>query len=177
MDRDAVDSDRTALISVGIEILPSLIREVRERMLQEGLVKTLPEINSGLCEDFALDVASLFSERTGLPQDTLTDFEVVNFIKIDPVTGFAYDAGGPFDRELLAEHWPGVRPPDGLDWDDLDRLSADAGFSAGTHVFMFAEGRFYDAEAPEGVESFFDLPFFMRVVESWQAREGAPSGP
>ena len=146
------------------------ILHVRERMLDEGLAESLEAINNGLCGDLADDVVALLVERKSLSWTTFRDvssMSVAEFIQVDPDTGFSHDSGGPFDRSLLARHWPGVRPPEGLDWDDLDALSADAGFCAGTHVFLCHEGLFYDAEAPDGVPSFFDLPFFKRVAASW----------
>lgn len=157
-----------------IRDLSSLIRHVRDGMVSEGLAADAEAINAGLCGDFASEVVALFPEWTGQPREALTDLDVACFIEVDPDTGFSYDNGGPFDREMLAAHWPGVVPPDGMDWDDLDRLSADAGFDACTHVFLYSDGRFYDAEAPEGVASFFDLPFFQRVIRSWQ--EETPQG-
>ena len=34
------------------------------------------------------------------------------------------------------------------------------------HSFIEHEGRFYDAESPEGVKDWQDLPFFQRVYEN-----------
>lgn len=152
--------------------LPSLVRHIRDGMIEDGLAASAEAINAGLCGDLATDVFFRFEEWTGLPRDRITDLDVTCFIQVDPETGFSYEDGGPFDRALLAEHWPGVVPPEGMDWDSLDRLSEDAGFSAGTHVFLYSDGLFYDAEAPDGVASFFDLPFFGRVIESWKAEQG-----
>lgn len=73
----------------------------------------------------------------------------------------------------MSEHWPTVQPTHDLTWDELDCLSAAAEFNGGTHEWMHLDGRFYDAEAPDGVENFFELPFFDRAVVSWIA-DGKP---
>ena len=152
--------------------VPGAVRELRERMVADGAASSFMEINAGLCGDFATELLGMLASQAGL---SLGDFlgawvhGVTDFVKVDPGTGFACDSGGPFDRDLIGHHWKGVVPPEGLDWDDLDRLSSDAGFTAGTHVFLYADGLFYDAEAPDGVASFFDLPFFERVIGGWKA--------
>jgi hypothetical protein len=83
--------------------------------------------------------------------------------------------GRPFDRPLLLRHWPKVRPPGDLDWDDLDQLSKDAGFSGLTHTWLETDGMHFDAEAPEGVENLFDLPIFQRIVRAWVAEKEMPT--
>jgi hypothetical protein len=35
----------------------------------------------------------------------------------------------------------------------------------GYHCWMYHENKHYDAECPDGVENFFDLPFFRRQFE------------
>lgn len=51
---------------------------------------------------------------------------------------------------------PASKPPAPLSWGDLDTL----GIIQDAHCWLMFQGRHYDAEAPEGVDSLFDLPFF-----------------
>lgn len=146
------------------------VRSLRQSWLDHGWAGSFAEINAGSCEVFADEVVDrLLEDLPARPANAPERLDIVAFIAVDPETDCAYDDGGPFDRALLAEHWPDIVPPPGLDWDDMDRLSADAGFSAGTHSFVALDGRFYDAEAPDGVGSVFELPFFERVIESWKS--------
>lgn len=151
------------------------IRELRDEYVSSGNAADYAAINSGLCGDFSCDVISALSEAHGVTFGEIPVHEhgVTDFVRTDPETGFSIDTGGPFDRELL-ENWPGVKPPEGMTWDDLDALSEYAGFHAGTHVFIHFDGLFYDAEAPDGVTSFFELPFFKRVISDWMERRSAP---
>lgn len=146
------------------------IVELRNEYLAKGKAPDLPSINHGLCDIFAVDLALKFPEL-----DTLQVVGITDFVEIDPDTGCAYDCGGSFDLKLISEHWPHFTPPGDLTWDDMNQLSADAGFSCGTHVFLTYDGKFFDAEAEQGVLTPFELPFFKRVISSWlEEREILP---
>jgi hypothetical protein len=124
------------------------------------------DINSGAhprgcCSDF---VSAVYA-RFGGPSEA--DDLGVTEIGID---GFMVDRGDgvlKFDRGLIERHWKQILPPQDLSWDDLDRLAEDASFNAGTHEWMMLKAEHYDAECPQGVSNFFDLPFFRRVIASW----------
>lgn len=123
----------------------------------------------GCCSDFASEVSTLLggvviADEMGIRKLRLDAFQVV-----DPDETM----GRPFDRGLLERHWPKVKPPADLDWNALDQLSEDASFSGLTHTWLELDGLHYDAEAPEGVENFFDLPFLQRIAAAWIA-ERAP---
>jgi len=150
------------------------VKRVRDRMVDDGEAPDYRTINSGLCGDFADEVADYIENnvRGGREMD-IAVYELANFIQVDPETGFAYDDGGPFDRDLILRNWPDFPLPEGVEWDDLDRLSLDCGFSAGTHTFVGYGDLFFDSEAPEGVKGFFELPFFKRVIAGWLADEEA----
>ncbi|MGY3582267.1 hypothetical protein ACVIGB_000808 [Bradyrhizobium sp. USDA 4341] len=149
------------------------IRSTLQQWLSVGSALDGQQINSGAarggcCSDFASEVLKelggvLVADRLGIETLDIGNFQVSDDDDVD---------GRPLDRELLRRHWPKVIPPGELDWGDLDRLSEDAGFSGGTHVWLALNGRHYDAEAPEGVENFLELPFFQRVVASWIAERG-----
>lgn len=145
--------------------IAATVERIRRRMVESGEADDYRSINHGLCGDFAEELAEAINRFDGrLAADVM---DVANFIRIDPRTGFSFCDGGPFDRDLIKANFPAINPPGGMTWDDLDLLSRDCGFSAGTHVFTYYDGRFYDAEAPSGVANFFELPFFERVVSSW----------
>jgi hypothetical protein len=144
------------------EMLTKAILDVRDELLSSGQYATAAAINSGYCTDFADDVFERFGRDA---HDCLDQLGIDNFMK--PAADDVFNNGYPMDRELLLAYWPEVVPTQGMSWEDLDRLSADADFGAGTHVWIHLGKKFYDAEAPEGVDNFFELPFFQRVISSW----------
>jgi len=139
--------------------------ETLGRWLAEGHTKDARGINVGECrygncEDFAKEVI----ESLGDAPDGVQEVDVAMFTL--PEDGDLFE-GAPFDRKLLRKHWPAVVPPEGLSWDDLNQLSEAAGFSPGTHIWV-TDGKYhYDSECPDGTENFFELPFFKRVIASW----------
>lgn len=150
-----------------------IVADLGARYLAEGRAASLQQINAGSCEDFAMDLIELLEEFPSC--DSAEDVCIAGFLAVDPSTGFSME-GGPFDRELIERLWPDMVPPEGLSWDDLDRLSGDVHFNGGTHIWTALNGRHYDAESPNGVASPFELPFFKRVIASWVAEFGiAPS--
>lgn len=159
-------------MSVSVKEVREAVAAQRDEYMAGGGFASLAEINAGSCGAFASDV---YHRLGGYPavHGVLDHLRVDDFL-LPPEDEDGFNDGGPFDRELLAEHWPGVRPTQGLDWDDLDALSAAAGFSSGTHEWLHCEGIFFDAEAPDGVSNFFELPFFQRVVAGW-IQEGKPT--
>jgi len=152
----------------------SAIQGTLAEWLARGLAKDAAEINrgearGGCCDDFA-NVA--LQGIDGLEGVQVVD--VAMFMRPDPDELFE---GNPFDRKLLKAHWPRVQPPEDLDWKDMNRLSRDAGFNTGTHVWITDGARHYDAECPEGTENFFALPFFQRVIASWVEERDMGAGP
>lgn len=152
------------------DLIKKAISNERTRMVDDGEVEDFVDINRGFCEDFAFEVMAIVMNVAGRKSDELgiADVSIVNFVKVHPSTGCAYDYGGPFDRDLLAERYPATEPPEGLTWEDMDALSAFHGFYEGTHILVEHAGRLYDAEVPEGVDNLFALPFFSRVIAIWR---------
>lgn len=153
-----------------LDKLKDAIGIVRDRLLAEG-VPDVQSINSGRCGCVVSDV---FEELGGVAQAYdlgLGELGITNLMHI------VDDEPEGFDRVMLKEHWPAIVPPEGLDWDDLDTLAIDAQFSDGTHEWITFEARHFDAEAPGGVDSPFQLPFFLRVIEAWQAERTAMPTP
>jgi hypothetical protein len=155
--------------------LACAVRATLDEWMAHGYAVDGAEINSGAaaggcCSDFSAEVLSRLGDHAVADAMGLAELGLDNLQVADPDDTI----GRPFDRPLLARHWPRIRPPGDLGWDDLDRLSEDAGFSGLTHVWLTMGGLHFDAEAPDGVENLFDLPFFRRVVASWIA-ERRPS--
>lgn len=162
------------------ERLTTAIRETLANWIDGGGAVDARQINRGeaalgCCDDFASAVyETLGGQRVAYDEMGLFEVGIDGFMMVDDDEN--YDPGRPLDRALLSKHWPAIQPTQGLDWDDLDRLSEDAGFSVGTHVWLVLDQRHYDAECPEGVDNFFDLPFFQRVIASWkEERENSPA--
>lgn len=150
------------------EMLTKAILEIRDDLVASGEFESFAAINAGYCTDFVHDVYQRFGKSA---YEYLEELGIDNFMQ-PPEDDDGFNDGYPLDRELLQEHWPAIQPTHGLTWDQLDELSGDAGFNAGTHVWIHLDDRFYDAEAPEGVENFFELPFFQRVISGWIAEKG-----
>lgn len=130
--------------------LSEAIRHVRQQFIASGLAKSFYEINNGLCDDFAAAVIALMGGYT----EALYEVCNQNFM-----VGVDGDECGDdvWDWKLLKKHW-GINPPEGLTKSDVN----DIGF--GGHVWI-TDGRFhYDAEYPDGVSSFFDLPLYRRHI-------------
>lgn len=143
------------------------ITEVMHEWLTNDSAWSAQEINSGgarggNCADFAKDVLARLAKTPYA--EKVWDVDLANFQA--PEEGV--EEGRPLDRSLLAEHWPAVKPTQGLTWKDLDRLSQDAGWSSGIHVWLVHGDRHYDAECPQGTENFLELPFFERVISEWK---------
>jgi len=145
------------------EIIAGLVA----RFLAEDRAKDAYEINCGSCQDFAEELVREL-DRQGLGSDACE-------IWVDDLLlGEAMDDDrGQFDRVRIERDHPSLVPPEGLSWDDMDRLAEEYGFAGGTHVWVVIEGRHYDAEAPAGVDNAFDLPFFRRSIEDFLAARAA----
>jgi hypothetical protein len=138
--------------------------KLRAEYLASGHYQNLLEINQGGCENFACDLHELIGKPTENEKYAIVD---PAFFMQEAIAGEDENSGYPMDRDHLAAHWPSVVPPAGLDWDDLDHISGFANFTPGTHIWVFSDGKHYDAEAPEGVSTPFDLPFFQRIIQRW----------
>lgn len=126
------------------EEIGAAIRRTRDEFLKAYGVPSYFQLNNGFCEDFALQVIM----QLGSPKH-LYDLGNENL----------QDQEGGWDWGLLTSHWS-IEAPTGLSRDEVDQIDF------GGHVFIAddAQRRFYDAECPEGVSSFFDLPLFRRDI-------------
>lgn len=118
--------------------LTEAIQELRLKYLAENQLADFSQINAGQCENFSEELVKAFPGSCTLG--------VENFQTPD----------GKFDWSLLKK-W-GIAPPAGKTEAEVDDLDL------GGHLWLTLDNRHYDAECPEGVDSFFDLPFFQRQV-------------
>ena len=145
------------------------------RWLADAPGTTARDINRGqgahgCCSDFVCDVYERLGGIDSAYELGLSEIGVDNFMDRDEDGECA-----TFDQDLIKEHWPLVVPPEGMTWDDLSKMALTCGFSAGTHEWIHLNGRHYDSETPNGVDNFFDLPFFKRVIDSYHCEISPPS--
>lgn len=127
--------------------IATAIRSERDRLVATGEAPSYWAINNGLCDDFASDVANALGGET----ETLYGVGNGNF-SVD-----GDDFSGEWDWKLLKTHW-GIVPPSGLTQKQASAIDF------GAHVWLTDGKLHYDAECPEGVASFFDLPIFRRSI-------------
>lgn len=127
--------------------IAAAIRQTRERFVATGEAPSYWAINNGLCDDFAREVATVLGGETG----ELFGVGNGNF-SVD-----GDDFSGDWDWNLLQNRW-GINPSMGLTKNQASAIDF------GTHVWLTDGRRHYDAECPEGVSSFFDLPVFRRYI-------------
>lgn len=120
------------------ETLTALIREHRKGFLKNYAVESYYKVNCGLCEEFAYEVHERFEHRH-LAEVVYTEHYLDEFDNLD------------WNRLPIAV-------PDGLTRQEIEQVRL------GGHCFLEMQGRWYDAECPEGVESFLDLPIFRRPI-------------
>lgn len=128
--------------------LTDLIHELAIIYIADGLAKNREEINRGLCEEFAAEIQDIKPEV-----DILAVEELMIGHDGDPSGSEVFDWGS------LSRHWR-ISPPEGLTQEDIDAMTI------GGHFWITHQGRHYDAECPDGVASFFDLPYFRRQIEA-----------
>lgn len=122
--------------------------EYLENEMPEG--STYWDINNGWCIDFAECVIDFLGGET----DSLFVVGNDNFQTDEAIEKlWTY---GAWDSELLIEHWQNVKPLNGLSWNELNDIVF------GYHVWITDGKKHYDAECPEGVANFFELPIFKR---------------
>lgn len=128
------------------EKLTALIREHRTGFLVNYDVESYYKVNCGLCEEFAYEVHERFEHRH-------------------------------LAEVVYTEHY--LDEMDNLDWDNLS-IEVPEGLTRqemelvrlGGHCFLEMQGRWYDAECPEGVDRLLDLPIFRRPVVLTLRRKG-----
>jgi len=114
---------------------------------------TLWQINNGQCENFAMD---LLDALGGYGPNTY-ELTTNNFFNISSVAGeiaALKDESGKYYYENYG------KLPDDIDPDEFRGV--------GDHVWVYHAGKHYDAEDPNGVENFLDLPLFRRAINRYR---------
>ncbi|MFF2532290.1 hypothetical protein ACFVS2_25610 [Brevibacillus sp. NPDC058079] len=166
-----------------VEITPQLLYKaictLRDRWVQRGNVKEVYQINRAWCWSFAEDLFDLLAIEERVSKDKLLgdrgnfgDQDVLFYLS-NECFQMIHDANGkeiPIFREDgvdyfawnidLLERW-NLKPPQGMSWEEANRVPF------GYHVFLVFNNRFYDAECPEGVNSFFDLPLYKETIQEY----------
>lgn len=143
--------------------IPEVVKDLVAGYVADGRAKDAYEINCGSCQDFAAELIRALDDRSmGL---RAYEIWVDDLLQGDPLD----DERGDFDRERVERDHPATRPPEDLGWDGMDVVAKEYDFAGGTHVWVVIEDRHYDAEAPEGVDNAFDLPFFKRKLDDHRA--------
>lgn len=137
------------------------IKTLRQNYIHDGKAPSYFQINNGLCENFAMEVV----ERLGGETGGLFLVCGENFMIGEDGDEFENDL---WAWELLHTHW-GISSPEGMSCSEMDKLDI------GGHVWITDGKRHYDAECPEGVDSFFDLPLFRRSVVQALREKGIPA--
>lgn len=133
------------------------VESLRTEYVEQGLAQSYFDINNGLCEDFAMD---LMKKLRGI---TTAAYELSDASYMTGDGGVADGKG--WDWSVLKESL-GILPPAGLTCEEVDQIN----FSG--HVWVEVDGVHFDAEAPEGVRSFFELPIFKRKIVACLRKKG-----
>lgn len=146
--------------SLSPKILSIAIRAVRQQYYDEG--HTLFDIGNGLCDEFVSDVYQYIQDEynfDALRSKTLIELGTEDFCKNH------YD-DPHMDINLVNKYWNVDIPS------KLKNMKFYRWFSGATHVWMYHTGtkKHYDATVPEGVDSFFDLPFFQNNLKKAKVR-------
>lgn len=132
------------------------IRKHRTMFIREGLAPSYFEINNGQCIDFAEEVLRILEKSFG-ESATLFTVEGANFYRSQD--------DELWDGRLLRNYWK-MAPPEHFTWPILNTIAF------GIHIWITCERRHYDAECPDGVDNFFDLPIFRRSLVEHLREQG-----
>lgn len=123
-------------------LISNVIENIREEYIYNEFVSTYREINNGYCPEFAEEVVSIIDD------ENVTNVSMDNFMIDEEFNG---DGNDKWDQDILKE-W-------GIPYNkELDNIVF------GYHVWITDGEKHYDAECPEGVYNFFELPFFKRYL-------------
>ncbi len=147
-----------ALIAMSKISISEVIEKLRDEYIVKGISESYFEINNGRCYDFSDDVV----REMGGCSESFFSLEGENFMK-----GVNGEEGENdiWDQTLLKKYWT-ISPPKDLTWKDLNTIYF------GSHAWITLDNRHYDAECPEGVDNFFNLPVFRRCIVAFLRESG-----
>ncbi len=138
-------------------MISDLIINLREDYINQYKLIDYQEINCGLCPEFAEELLHLLGGLSEVSRSICCD---------ELMMGEAgeKDENDIWDTELLTKYWS-INPPPDTTWQELNNMNI------GYHVWIFYKGKHYDCECPDGVNNFFDLPFFRRWINNYKSGE------
>ena len=134
--------------------ISKIINELVEKHINQWrVVDSAREINNGYCMDFS----KILLKDPNLPKGKY--FEVNSYMFAKDITR---NSLGTIIRmthnwSYLKNQW-GIMPPKGLTEEEVDDILF------GDHFWITDGKKHYDAEAPDGVDNFFDLPIFKHDI-------------
>ncbi len=132
--------------------IPKIIRKLGKEYREENKC-TLWQINNGRCENFAMDILKALGGYGPQTYELTTD----NFFNIRGNEG----ESAAFKDESGKYYYQNYGTlPDDINPDDF--------FDVGDHVWIYHQGKHYDAEEPNGVANFLDLPIFKRAINRYR---------
>lgn len=128
--------------------LTEVIKKIRDQYIERGLCNNYSQINAGLCVDFSDDVEDMFDGRF----ETLT-------------TSMFYVQDDNGKRDYMINTLNDTMIPCGdLEWSknqldlygypDKDLMIMEPP----RHIWIYYNGKHYDAECPDGVDNPWELP-------------------
>lgn len=135
--------------------ISTLIYATREKYIAQGAARTPENLNNGYCVNIAEDVESLAQVMpvAEKPTTLTTDDVVLETSESDIWQGRGHDI---YDLDKCLEL--GSPAPFNLSGEQLGKIIT------GYHAWIYAGGKHYDAECPEGVGNLFDLPIHKRAI-------------
>lgn len=124
------------------------IRHLRNHYVEIEELPDIRSINNGLCVTFAEEIEYMVDGA----EHTSNDFFVVNMDE-----GWNGNGCDKWDVKLLLE--ANSLPPAPYTMETANQIQ-------GYHRWIQFNGKHYDAECPDGVVNFFELPFFKRWLEA-----------
>lgn len=135
--------------------ISEVIKEISKQYCEENNC-TLWDINNGLCEDFANDV--IF--EMGGYNDSIYELAGDMFFNVRDIDYAKENWDNILETEFgiwgigLLEYWG---YPENV---DITKVNDEL-----CHTWVFFEGKHYDAECPDGVEKWFDLPLNKKYFD------------
>ena len=148
------------MLQARVSQLSALAIQLRDEMCAENACAPM-EINSGLCEDWALELVDR-ARADGLKG--VHEFDIANFWALDQ-NGETCTWGECGFKILALRDYGMLNLPNDLT--EADLLGSEFAMSTGVHVWAYdpVTRLHFDAEATEGVVAPLDLPIYRRAAE------------
>lgn len=135
--------------------ISTLMYATREKYIAQGAAPTPEKLNNGYCVNIAEDVESLSKVMPVTEKAVMltTDDLIQETDEKEGWSGGGYDV---YNVEKCLQL--GSPPPFKLSGEQLGKIIT------GYHAWIYAGGKHYDAECPDGIGNLFDLPIHKRAI-------------